>query len=637
MITAFDTETHLTGPGLQAPPLVSCAFSSEVGDLLLDRREGPELYEQLLDDGHSVCGHHIAYDNCVLLQHDYTLAPSIIRAYDEDRVTCTLLREQLIDIAQGRLRDFDYGLDDLTKRLGWKLSKDDDSWRLRYAELEDIHPDLWPVEARAYALDDVRSDRDLWRDQERHDGYLADQYNQARAGMWIQAMRSYGVVTDAAFVDFYRKDTQERREVISQEMRQTLVKLPGESVPRPLLRPDHVKRGGIIEPGSVDTKVIRHLVSQAYQELGKEAPHTAKSSKFPHGQVSYSSEVMEDSANPFLMRVAERASFTKILTEEVPILEMGIRGPIHAFYRVLVESGRTGCKNPNLQNRPRRFGAREAFIPRPGYVFAAADFGGLELSTMAQAFLVLLGKSTLAEMINAGIDAHLVIAAELLHISYDEAKRRREAAEAKGTVDQEIENARQTGKVCNFGFPGGLGAERLVVYAKKLYDIILTVEEARQLKRLWLRLFPEMRQYFKLIDYHVTNSGQIVQLFVDRIRGGVGYTDACNSIYQGLGADVAKRAGWLLFKEQWDPRSPLCGAHTVLFPHDEFYVEVRDDRTAHDAAVRLGQVMESAAKELLPDVKLRAKPLLTRRMSKEAQQVRNADGRIVPWDLSLAA
>ena len=158
----------------------------------------------------------------------------------------------------------------------------------------------------------------------------------------------------------------------------------------------------------------------------------------------------------------------------------------------MAASGRSTSSKPNVQNPRRLPGIRECFTPRQGKVFAQGDFSGLELHTLAQTCVTLFGESHLAEVLNAGLDPHTAFAADILGISYEEAVRRYEAG------DEEVENARQTSKVANFGFPGGLGAEKLCLFARKTYGVILTEERAKELKLQWLDRWPEIAGFFTM-------------------------------------------------------------------------------------------------------------------------------------------
>jgi DNA polymerase I len=276
-------------------------------------------------------------------------------------------------------------------------------------------------------------------------------------------------------------------------------------------------------------------------------------------------------------------------------------------------------------------------------VFVTADYGGLELATQAQMCVTLLQKSCLAQALNDGLDPHLIIAADLLGRPYAELKAVKaagagpdcnagEGREACPCFYCAVDNARQTGKVANFGFAGGLGAKALVFFALSQYGVRLTEDQARALKRTWLRYWPEFQEYFRLIDWHCRQDPpRIQQLFSGRWRGGIHYTEACNTVFSGLGADIAKAAGWEICQGQYLPgyNDDLFGTRTNLFVHDDFVLECEEYRS-HEAAMSLGNVMVKAAQPWLPDVRIGTEPMVTRRMSRKAKPVRR-EGRLVPW------
>lgn len=275
-------------------------------------------------------------------------------------------------------------------------------------------------------------------------------------------------------------------------------------------------------------------------------------------------------------------------------------------------------------------GAREVFAPRPGNIYAIADYAALELHTIAQACLDLVGQSALAEALNAHIDPHTALAAEILKIPFDEAKARK-----KNTDDLVFYNARQAAKVCNFGFPVGLGYKNMVEYARKTYKVIITEGDAKELKQVWWTKWPEMRLYF---DY-VKNlpQGDDEKFIVDyprslQLRAGCSFTEACSTITQGLGAVAAKNAGWLICKACYvEKGSLLYGSRVVNFIHDEFIMEVRDDDQASDKAHELARLMCVGADAFLPDVPTEVEPLLTRVWSKIAKPVMK-EGKLIPWE-----
>lgn len=271
---------------------------------------------------------------------------------------------------------------------------------------------------------------------------------------------------------------------------------------------------------------------------------------------------------------------------------------------------------------------RSCFVPRDGWVFAQADYDQLELRTLAQVCLVLLGESELAKVLNAGEDPHTAFAAEMLGISY------REGCRLKDSKDPEFDKVRGAAKSANFGLPGGIGVPRFQSMAKKSYGVVLTLEQCADLKKSWFRRWPEMRKYFDYISScQNPNTGlyDIRHVFTGRELGGATYTAACNALFQGLGADCAKNAGWLLQKACYVERSsPLFGSRPVNFIHDEYIVETPDCDNAHDAAHELARLMIEGANAFLPDVPATTEPILMRRWSKKAVAVTQR-GRLVPW------
>lgn len=643
-VRAFDTETTLFGPGRMAPELVCVTYRApgeEPGIVHADDPAALPLVRSWLEGSEVLAGHHVAYDFAVLCAWRPELVPLVFRAYDADRVTDTKIRQQLLDIAAGEfrgyLRKFDkevaecsehddcetleacaalgrvtvkttkgarwvpheYDLDAVTYRAtGRHLDKD--TWRLRYGEL--LHTPLseWPEGARTYPLEDARATLDVLLKQEEHAQYIPDQFRQARAAWALHLTSVWGLRTHAPGVD----------------------KLESETVAALAAIEDGLKVAGLVrDNGSRNVKAARALMAQVCAALGKPVRLTAK------GQISLDSDACEASEDGLLEDYAELTSLKNVLVKDIPVLRAGTVFPVHTTFG-LAASGRCTSSKPNVQNPRRLPGIRETVIPRPGKVFAQADFSGLELHTLAQTCVTLFGQSHLAEVLNAGLDPHTAVAADILGISYEEAVARKEAG------DEDVDNARQTAKVLNFGKPGGLGAEKLCLFARKSYGVILTEERARELTEQWLQRWPEMKLFFKYVGDLVsedTGEATIEQLFSKRWRGGCHYTAACNTFFQGLGADAAKRATYLVSRACYaEPLSVLYGSRIVNQVHDELILEVDDDPMAHDKAVELGRLMVQGANEFLPDVPARVAPLLARCWSKKAKPVYK-NGRLVPW------
>lgn len=611
----FDLETHLIAKGRLAPPIVCGAFAWSPGDpspsRLWDRDETLSTIAGYLEGGFSFVGHNVAYDFGCIVAARPDLLPAVFSAYEEDRVTDTMIRQELIDIAHGCHGKLGrYGLADLSARLLDRPMEKADTWRLRYAELDGIPLDQWPEAARTYPLLDVTTTRDVFEVQEREapPEYLVDQYAQARAAWALHLLAAWGVTTDPVAVERLAASLGAERD----EIEGRLVKLGW------LERPPTPKRGasaGIEKPYTRKMARVGEAVKRAYSRSGRETPETET------GKVSTDALTCRESGDPDLERYARLSEVRSRLDKNVPVLREGL---VHTRFG-LAASGRSTSKalegggGDNLQNQPRKGGIRECFVPRPGFVFVDVDYSTLELCTLAQVCVAWFGESALADAINAGRDVHRELGTEIAGCAYEDV----------------TDDTRQTAKVANFGFPGGLSPGALVGFALGTYGVRMTFDQAVELKAAWMRRWPEMAGYFATVDRLVKAGGRIEHLYTGRLRGRCGFTDGCNTFFQALGADIAKRAMWLVSRAAYtDLASALFGCRPVMFVHDQILTEA-PEATAHEAALAQETLMLEAARPLLPDVPgTKVSALLTRRYSKSAKRIVDpSTGRLVPWDV----
>lgn len=618
---SFDTETILFRQGLKAPPMVCLSYcKKERGDYqgaLLHVKESKEVVRGWLEGEDVLIGHNVAFDLAVIANQWPEFIPAIFEKYERDQVVDTIVRQKLIDIARGeRKYRFSKGKwykpkYDLASLVMWyfkkKVSKGEDTWRKRYGELLVFEVEDWPEEARSYAIDDAIWTYRLWEKQwEAGKKYwFEDEYRQACYAWWIQLMSIWGIRTNPEGVERLKEETKEAFEKLKEEL---------------------ILEGLVRKDGSRDTKKAKDRMIQI---MGGEenCKRTKASKKFPEGQVSVDKDACEGSGDIWLKKYADLTSLGNVLKKDVPALLRGQYLPVHSFFDTLKETGRTSSAGPNIQNIRTLPGIRECFVPRPGKVFLDCDYDGLELKTLGQVCLILFGYSALADAINAGQDPHLFVAAKILGISYEEALSRKK--------EKAVKDARQLAKAANFGFPGGLGVKALIDFARAMFQIRLTPERVKQLKKDWLSAFPEMLDYFRYVSDLTNNPDgvcEIKQLFSNRVRGNVKYTVACNTFFQGLGADATKTAGFFIAKACYaDPKSALYGCRIVNYIHDQFILECAEEK-AHEAVMELKQIMEKYASIYLPDVPaVVSEPVITRVWSKHAQQVWKK-GRLVPWE-----
>jgi len=106
---------------------------------------------------------------------------------------------------------------------------------------------------------------------------------------------------------------------------------------------------------------------------------------------------------------------------------------------------------------------------------------------------------------------------------------------------------------------------------------------------------------------------------------------ACNSHFQGLVADIAKEALYLVSRECYvEPTSPLFGYRPVFFVHDEIDIEGPLDGLA-EAGERMREIALEVACRWAPAVPWEGDVALALRLYKGAKEVRDESGRLVVW------
>ncbi len=708
-VVAFDTETNLIRPGKPAPAISCLSYQVEedghrLSDPVLVHWTDvlPLLRAWIADESTHFVGHNVAYDMGVVCAEWPELVPLVFKAYDDNRVTDTMLRAKLLDIARGCYRGFydvenqafvkfNYALIDLAKRY-CDIPIKKEGFRLFYGPLRDVPLSQWveaardlqrrgaawlagekdetfdtlaasygdveefrgpkgvagmiaadPYEVISYPLEDASSTMAVYRaqDADREEAFiddgvqlLEDEHRQAQKSWWLWLAAAWGLRTNADGVAKLQFETQAR----CAELEKILID------------------AGLVrqKDGSRDMKkAMKHMLDvcgwhwseglgkyvedEDRRQAGTTLPlRTTKGGVTKGPQPQLDADACEATEDPLLEAFAESNSLKAVLNKDIPMLARGTIYSVHTRFDILT-TGRVASSGPNVQNIRRLVGIRECFVPRPGKVFAQADYSGLELATLAQVMIDIFGRSTLADALNAGLDAHSAVASEILEWEY---ARTYQAYKDKSSPEhKDADEARGAGKVANFGFPGGLGPKTFVTFAKKNYGVTLAptdeeaIEKARKLKKSWQAAWPDMPDYFAYINALPTDAiGYVLEQHRSkRRRGGAAYTEACNSFFQGLGADATAAAGWRISKACYiDRKSPLFGSRIVNYIHDEFIVET-DIANAAEAAEELSRLMVAGARPWIPDVKLQAEPCLMTAWSKEAKTIRDVTGRLLPW------
>jgi DNA polymerase-1 len=623
---AVDCETHLIRPGCITPKLVCVTAYNGVGDTqLYDYEDGLALVRKLLEGDDHLTGQHFFYDLGVFCAEDSSLLRLVFKKLDDGTIHCTKIRDMMILNAKGELKFVEnelgemkpakFSLSDLVwRRLGLQLTGkkakkgEQDPWRLRYNELDGVPLDEWPDDARTYAMDDAGYTWMVHQDQEREvepEG-IPGEVGQTQAAWALHLMSAWGVRTDPEAVEKFEK------QVLADYAEQEKLCM---------------EYGFVRADGSKNMKAIKEAIVDWFQANGKKIPMTGK------GNVKTDRKTLKMVEGGELVAVAELGRIGKLKTTYLPILKAGTQYPINAGYNAIIETFRTSCREPNMQNPPRKGGFRACFVPRVGWVYVFCDYGTLEMRTLAQVCLDLFGFSAMADALREGKDLHLMVGADMLDISYEEALARLKAG------DDEVNANRQLAKPANFGFGGGMGPVAFVEYAEG-YGIKVPLAKAKHLHKTFRKMWPEMKNYFGycsgLVDRERKHARFVEFVRSGLVRGEVKYTAICNGFFQHLAAMGAKAALYAVTKECYlgekpdGTPSPLGGCRPVFFLHDEIGMEVPyTGERASVAAERLSRVMIDVMQEWVPDLPILAEAVMMRRWYKGAEPVREG-GVLIP-------
>lgn len=306
-------------------------------------------------------------------------------------------------------------------------------------------------------------------------------------------------------------------------------------------------------------------------------------------------------------------------------------------------------------------GLGSADLTQQKSVLCSIDYASLEFVSLAQTTYSLFGYSVLRDRINAGIDPHAYLGAQLaraLDSSFADDCDKAQAGLGYGPMEiyeyfvshknhrdpgksAIFEKYRKLAKPVGFGYPGGLGPRTFIGFAKAGYKIDVDFDTAVELKRLFLETYPEIREYFNYITTECRDenfSGEQQKYCyttpLGMYRANATYCAATNGRgLQSPAAEGAKLAVFEIMRECWDETrgSILFGQKPLAFIHDEILFELAWDRLTHERAFEASRVMVSAMERIMPDVRVSAEPTLMVRWNKRAQTVYDRHKRLSVW------
>jgi hypothetical protein len=649
--------------------------------VLLNADDTLGTLSSVLESSELIVGANIAYDFGVACARWSQLIPLVFSKYERCQVYDILIMQALDAIAGGHLYRHPetgerlkingkyadrYSLELCALLELGHTAKDNDAWRLRYKELSGVSFDQWPEIAIQYPIDDARNTLGVALSQVARKARNAHELSRECRAQWSMHLGSVrGLRTDELRVsklkekirEHYEKDVAQFRDVglITAEGKENgkLLKILVARAYGASQQCTECTGGGKVTSKKTGKPINCPRCASSGLEIPADAPRTKS------GGWATDRDTLVESGDPLLEAYAELSKLEKIRDTYIPYLETGISTAINVKPNVLVESGRASYDGL-VQLLPREHGVRETHRARDGFVFCSIDYSALELATLAQVCLWLFGKSSLADDINSGLDVHTSLAADLFGLKFEDLQA------LVNNKDHAAKEMRRVAKAINFGLPGGMGPGKMVLANRKVglrfcqsinhspecgvkktmlrdmgnnpYIVCSEcLDLAKQLKKRWLHVRPEMHEYFNWVTREIERAGvdgeaEIISLGSSYIRAGLSFSSFANHSFQHLASRGAKQALWDVTKECFvDRGSPMWGCRPLLFLHDEIFSELPEAK-ASAAALRMTDVMISSMKTVVPDVKITAEPAIMRYWSKEASSVWSEKGELLIWE-----
>lgn len=306
--------------------------------------------------------------------------------------------------------------------------------------------------------------------------------------------------------------------------------------------------------------------------------------KNPKGGYSTSQEVLASLAKlhpvaALILRYRELYKLKSTYIDALPRYINSRTGRIHTNYnQVFVATGRLSSSEPNLQNIPAGgYGIeiRDAFRPKPGHLFIAADYSQIELRVLAH----LSSDKHLTQAFLSDVDIHAETASHLFDVPIEEV-----------THEQ-----RQLGKRINFSILYGMTPYGLSK------DLDIPLSDAKRYIEKYFAQYPQVLLWMKQVVEETIDNGY-VSTWMGRRRYIPGIYEknktlfdqarrvAINTKAQGTAAEIMKK-GMIDLYENLKRFSE--DAHILLQIHDELLLSVSES---------YGQQIEEMTKNTLQQV-----------------------------------
>lgn len=253
-------------------------------------------------------------------------------------------------------------------------------------------------------------------------------------------------------------------------------------------------------------------------------------------------------------------------------------GRIHPSFGITnVVTGRTSCKDPNLQQVPRNKELRTLFTAPEGRSLIEADYSQIELRIAADYAV----EPTMIQIYKEGGDIHTQTAMSLTGLS----------------AEQVIGEPRSKAKAVNFGFIYGMSAKGFLGYAFDSYNAVFTRQEAERWRELFFVKYSRLLQWHKEMELLCEAQGGVYNSFgqfrsLPDIYSQDNYERSA-AIRRAINTPVQSTASVLLMMAAYEIDKKLSkemDLKVVGTIHDAVLVDV-PDKYAQEAAKQIQKIM----------------------------------------------
>lgn len=299
-----------------------------------------------------------------------------------------------------------------------------------------------------------------------------------------------------------------------------------------------------------------------------------------------------DRVKDLILAYREWSDHNTLLTRYIKNIEqtMGPDGRLHPSYSIkFTSSGRTGARNPSIQNFPKRGPAakliRMLIIAPPGKVLMEADHSMSELRWVAH----VANERKMKEIFSNHGDIHLTTGREVADLQDDQ--------KFLQVPKNKVKQIRQNAKAVNFGFVYGMSAAGFKNYSRISYHMKITDREAKKYRTKYFNLYRDLPLWHQDCEDQIRSHGYIRTLFgrkrvlpnvfsPDRAASAEAVRIGTNVVIQGPSSDCTLMGGNNVMA---NPKFDSAEASINIFIHDALIFEIDEDKiTKYATIVREG-------------------------------------------------